>query len=64
VERGGDVLGDTVNIASRLVGASSPRGICISQQTYDQDRSKLPYRIDEVGEARLKHLKEPIKLTK
>jgi adenylate cyclase len=64
VERGGDVLGDTVNIASRLVGASSPSGICISQQTYDQVKSKLPYRIDEVGEATLKHLKGPIKLYK
>ncbi len=62
VEKGRDVLGDTVNIASRLVGASSPGGVCISQQTYDQVRSKLPYKINEVGEARLKHLKEPMKL--
>ena len=40
--RGGDLLGDGVNIAARLEGIADPGGICISEATYGYVRKVVP----------------------
>ena len=40
VESNGDILGDCVNVAARLVTVAEPEGICLSQQVYDQVGNK------------------------
>src|SRR3989475_10318699 len=41
VHSDGDVLGDAVNVASRIQPLADSEGVCVSQQVYEQVRSKL-----------------------
>ena len=38
---GSDILGDGVNVASRLEGIAEPGGICIASSVFDQISGKL-----------------------
>jgi adenylate cyclase len=56
-----DVLGDTVNIASRIEALAEPGGICVSQQVYDQVCNKLEgCGFQRIEGAKLRNVSLPI----
>ena len=57
VRRKGDLLGDTVNIAARIVPLSEPGGVCITQQVYDLVASRLPVTFARLPPTPLKNVK-------
>jgi len=56
---GNDILGDAVNIASRIELLAEPGGVCVSEPVYVQVRQKVPYRLEELGPKNLKGVREP-----
>ena len=60
--RGSDIVGDTVNLASRIESASDPGGVCLSAQAFDQIRNKVPFALEKLGPRTLKGVQEPLVL--
>ena len=60
IESGDDILGDAVNIASRIQPLAEPGGICISGPVYEQVKNKLPYSLDKIATPHLKNVREPV----
>ena len=56
----GDLMGDGVNIAARLVGEAPPGGIVISQTVFDVVKNKLPLHTVRLGPQQLKNIKDPV----
>jgi TolB-like protein/Tfp pilus assembly protein PilF len=61
-ESDGDLMGDGVNIAARLQSVAKPGGICISDDTYRQVKSRLDLRVSDLGPTQLKNIAEPIRV--
>jgi class 3 adenylate cyclase len=55
----GDILGDAVNVAARILPISDPGGICLSEQIVPHVRSKLPLKLERLAPRRLKGVKDP-----
>jgi class 3 adenylate cyclase/Flp pilus assembly protein TadD len=59
-EDDGDLMGDGVNIASRLEGVAKPGTICLSEQAYWQVKGRLDLKVTDLGNTQLKNIAEPI----
>ena len=62
IHRGGDLFGDAVNIASRIVSFAEQGGICISGQVYAQVVNKLEYPLLKMSAQSLKNVEQPVDL--
>src|SRR2546426_2217799 len=60
IHQGGDVLGDAVNVASRIESLAAPGGICITEQVKDHIKNKTSYPLAKLEISEMKNLKEPI----
>src|SRR6266849_3667826 len=56
------VLGDGVNVASRIHALAPPGGICISDRVYDEIRNKPEISVKDLGEQKLKNVSRPIRV--
>ena len=57
----GDLLGDSVNVASRLESLAEPGGICLSGEVHDQIQGKLSLGFRAMGAKRLKNIDRPVR---
>jgi adenylate cyclase len=64
IESGGDILGDAVNIASRIEPLAEPGGVSISGPVYEQVKNKLQYSLDKIATPHLKNVREPVDVYK
>src|SRR6516225_4312777 len=61
-ESDGDLMGDGVNIAARLEGIATPGAICLSEDAYRQVKARLDLAVNDLGDAQLKNIAEPIRV--
>jgi adenylate cyclase len=62
VEDGGDILGDAVNVASRINGLARDGGVCMTRQVYDQVENKIDLRLSSMGLTELKNVSAPVEV--
>ena len=58
--RGGDLLGDGVNIAARLQSLADPGGVCLSDIAYGYVRKAVSLDFTDLGLQKVKNIEEPI----
>jgi TolB-like protein/Tfp pilus assembly protein PilF len=62
VHRGGDVFGDSVNIASRIQPTADPGGISVSEDVARQIRNKIDIPLAELQPRTLKNIEYPLRI--
>ena len=64
VETGGDISGDTVNVASRIEPLAESGGVCITRQIYDQVQNKFELPLASLGAKQLKNVNKAVEVFK
>ena len=62
IHKEGRVMGDAVNVASRINPLATPGGICVTQQVFDNVRNKVNVVITPIGIHELKHVELPVNI--
>ena len=62
VESQGDVLGDAVNVASRIQALAEEGGVCITEQVFDHVKNKVDVSLVNKGKMSLKNVSEPVEV--
>jgi adenylate cyclase len=60
VHTGGDVIGDSVNIAARIEPLAESEGICVSGPVFEQVQNKVDLKFEKLGTPGLKNVRVPI----
>ena len=61
-QRGTDIFGDAVNIASRVEPLAPPGGVSVSGPVFDQVQNKVSNRFDRLGPQALKNVRSPVEI--
>src|SRR3984957_13544805 len=61
-EEDGDLMGDGVNIASRIEGIAKPGAIGLSEDAYRQVKGRLDVAVIDLGSTQLKNIADPIRV--
>ncbi|MBI1374162.1 MAG: hypothetical protein GC159_15705 [Phycisphaera sp.] len=61
---GNDIIGDGVNVASRIEPMATPGGICISQDVYNQVHNKMEITTVALGPQQFKNIERQIEIYK
>ena len=59
-----DILGDAVNVSSRIEPLAEAGGVCISEQVYDHVRNKIDLALEKLEGKTLKNVKLPVDVYK
>ncbi len=62
VVKGDDIYGDGVNVAARLEALAEPGSVYTSQQVVDQVGNRIGVRFTNLGEQRLKNIRQPLRV--
>ena len=62
IVRGGDLLGDGVNVAARLEGLADPSGVCLSAVAHEYARKILATPAEDLGLRSVKNIDEPTRI--
>jgi class 3 adenylate cyclase/tetratricopeptide (TPR) repeat protein len=62
VESKGDILGDAVNVASRIEPLAEDGGVCITRQVYDHVQNKFELPLVSLGNESLKNVSTPVEV--
>jgi len=60
--KGSDIVGDAVNVASRVEPVADVGGVCLSFQVYDQVHNKVSYPFEKLGPRSLRGVRESVDL--
>ncbi|MDA4127855.1 MAG: tetratricopeptide repeat protein [Thaumarchaeota archaeon] len=63
-ERGGEVSGEAVAVASRVAPLAEPEGICVTQQVHDQIRGTVEVQLVRIGRHQVKDIRSTLELYK
>jgi class 3 adenylate cyclase len=59
---GDDLLGDSVNVASRIEQLAEPGSICVSAKVYAEITNKLNLPFEDLGEREVKNIALPVRV--